>query len=293
MQVETENDSTMSERLNPLNDYLFLKYMGEKGDEEQLLAFLNAVLQRTGKGNLQSIEIIESTTMTAEIIGDKKSILDIRAKTTDNTKIDIEVQLNNLGNMDKRSLFYWCREFVKGIKSGQDYLELPMVIAINIVNFEFIKADDFHTSFHLWEDIDRKCMLTDALEIHFIDMIKFKRLAEKDIKHNPLHRWLTFFDKDTNTNILEEVIQMDTAIQKAQDRIAFVSNDEESLRAYEMREMALSDFTSGMNFAKREGIAIGEQKGKIEVARSMKKDGMPVSQIVIYTNLSPDEIEQL
>lgn len=283
----------MSERLNPLNDYLFLKYMGEKGDEEQLLAFLNAVLQRTGKGNLQSIEIIESKTMTAEIIGDKKSILDIRAKTTDNTKIDIEVQLNNLGNMDKRCLFYWCREFVKGIKSGQDYLELPMVIAINIVNFEFIKADDFHTSFHLWEDIDRKCMLTDALEIHFIDMIKFKRLVEKDIKHNPLHRWLTFFDKDTNTNILEEVIQMDTAIQKAQDRIAFVSNDEESLRAYEMREMALSDFTSGMNFARREGIAIGEQKGKVEVARSMKKDGMPISQIVIYTNLSSDEIEQL
>jgi hypothetical protein len=37
------------ERLNPLNDYLFLKYMGEKGDEEQLLAFLNAVLHRTGK----------------------------------------------------------------------------------------------------------------------------------------------------------------------------------------------------------------------------------------------------
>ncbi|GHT32176.1 hypothetical protein AGMMS49574_15200 [Bacteroidia bacterium] len=94
---------------------------------------------------------------------------------------------------------------------------------------------------------------------------------------------------------------MDTAIQKAQDRIAFVSNDEESLRTYEMREMALSDFTSGMNFARREGIAIGEQKGKIEgkiegkmeVARSMKKDGMPISQIVIYTNLSSDEIEQL
>jgi hypothetical protein len=32
------------ERFNPLNDFLFLKYMGEKGDEEQLLAFLNAVL---------------------------------------------------------------------------------------------------------------------------------------------------------------------------------------------------------------------------------------------------------
>jgi len=36
-------------RLNPLNDYLFQKYMGEKGDEEQLLSFLNAVLSRTGE----------------------------------------------------------------------------------------------------------------------------------------------------------------------------------------------------------------------------------------------------
>jgi hypothetical protein len=33
------------ERLNPLNDYLFLKIMG---DEEQLLSFLNAVLGRAG-----------------------------------------------------------------------------------------------------------------------------------------------------------------------------------------------------------------------------------------------------
>jgi hypothetical protein len=37
------------ERLNPLNDYMFLKIMGEKGDEEQLCAFLNAVLGRSGK----------------------------------------------------------------------------------------------------------------------------------------------------------------------------------------------------------------------------------------------------
>ncbi|GHT51612.1 hypothetical protein AGMMS49982_09500 [Bacteroidia bacterium] len=50
-------DCMSNKRLNPLNDYLFLKYMGEKGDEVQLLAFLNAVLHRTGKDNLQSVEI--------------------------------------------------------------------------------------------------------------------------------------------------------------------------------------------------------------------------------------------
>jgi hypothetical protein len=93
---------------------------------------------------------------------------------------------------------------------------LPAVIAINIVNFEFVAVDDFHTSFHLWEDRHKECMLTDALEIHFVDMVKYKQLREKDIRHDALHRWLCFFDKDTPDKIVKEVLKMDTAIQKAE-----------------------------------------------------------------------------
>ena len=33
------------ERLNPLNDFVFLKVMGEKGAEEQCLGFLNSVFR--------------------------------------------------------------------------------------------------------------------------------------------------------------------------------------------------------------------------------------------------------
>jgi hypothetical protein len=60
----------MKDRLNPLNDYMFLKVMGEKGDEEQLCAFLNAVLGRKGKDAIESVEIIENKTVTAEVIGE-------------------------------------------------------------------------------------------------------------------------------------------------------------------------------------------------------------------------------
>jgi predicted transposase/invertase (TIGR01784 family) len=263
--------------------------MGEKGDEEQLLAFLNAVLKRTGKGEFASIEIIENKVFLAEIIGDKTSILDVRAVMGDGTKANVEVQLRNFGNMDKRILFYWSLGYTKGIKAGQDYGELPDVIAINIIDFEFVPVNDFHTSFHLWEDFHKECMLTDALEIHFIDMVKFRRLKEKDIVNDPLHRWLTFFDKNTNNKTLEEVINMDTAIQKAQDRISFVRSSEEELRVYQMREMAMMDYTSGMNFARREGLA----KGISQVARSMKKASIPLSQITLCTGLSEDEVNRL
>ncbi|MDR1222243.1 MAG: Rpn family recombination-promoting nuclease/putative transposase, partial [Tannerella sp.] len=211
-------------RLNPLNDYLFMKYMGEKGDEEQLLAFLNVVLQRTGRDGIVSIEIVENKTFSAEIIGDKASILDIRSEMSDGTRANIEVQLRNVGNMDKRSLFYWSREYVKGIESGEDYVNLPCVIAINIIDFEFMPLlDEVHTSFHLWEDRQREYQLTDALEIHFINMLKFRHLQEKDIVNNPLHRWLTFFDKNTNEQTLKKIIKMDTAIEKAQKKIRFVA----------------------------------------------------------------------
>ena len=40
------------ERLKPLNDFIFKKLFGEKDDEPVLIAFLNAVLNRTQKEKL-------------------------------------------------------------------------------------------------------------------------------------------------------------------------------------------------------------------------------------------------
>jgi hypothetical protein len=88
-------------RLNLLNDYLFLKVMGEKGDEEQLLGFLNAVLQKNDADKLVSVEILEDKTFSPEVIGDKSSILDIRARTDGNRRVNIEVQIRNLGTVSK------------------------------------------------------------------------------------------------------------------------------------------------------------------------------------------------
>jgi hypothetical protein len=57
MEDKTANKTA---RLNPLNDFAFKKILGEKGDEPQLIAFLNAVLQRTGKGTIKDVRIMEN-----------------------------------------------------------------------------------------------------------------------------------------------------------------------------------------------------------------------------------------
>jgi predicted transposase/invertase (TIGR01784 family) len=128
--------------------------------------------------------------------------------------------------------------------------------------------------------------LTDALEIHFVEMVKFRRLRERDIRNDALQRWLTYFDRESPAELVEEVLRMDDGIQRAQERAAYVANDKEALREYQMREMALSDWASGVNQARQEGRREEAQ----EIAQRMKGMGEPVDKIAKITGLSQDEI---
>ncbi|MDR1998265.1 MAG: Rpn family recombination-promoting nuclease/putative transposase, partial [Candidatus Margulisbacteria bacterium] len=146
-----------------------------------------------------------------------------------------------------------------------------------------------HSIFHIREDTHKECFLTDALEIHFVDMVKWRSIIKKDVEGDPLQRWLAFFDKGTPEKTLEEIINMDKAIQEAQKRITYVSADDETLRAYQMREMGLSDWNSRLFDARQEGLL----EGKLADARKMKALGISLEQIQEITGLSAAEIERL
>ncbi|MDR0457115.1 MAG: Rpn family recombination-promoting nuclease/putative transposase [Treponema sp.] len=272
----------MQQRLNPLNDYLFLKVMGEKGDEVQLLGFLNAVLGKTRADHFTSVEIIENRSFTPKVIGDKASILDVRAVLQGKTRVNIEVQIRNHYNMERRSLFYWSKEYSESMGAGQDYRELPDVIAVNIVDFDYPPVQNFHTQFHLREDHNLDLMLTDALEIHFINMVQYRKQGREGILDNPLCRWLVWFDAGSPPELIAEVVKMDSAIQAANERMVYVTGDKEAIRAYEMRQMALSDYTSTMNYARETGLAEGHAQGRNEERQrllEMFNLGLPMEEI--------------
>lgn len=149
-----------------------------------------------------------------------------------------------------------------------------------------VSVDDFHTVFHLWEDTHKDCLLTDALEIYFIDVKKFNALPEKNIKYDPLHRWLTFFDQNISDELLKELMNMDAAIYKVNEKMTFLANDKEVLRLYNMREMAQIDYNSGMRKARDEG----KIERNIEIARNMVEDGEPIEKIMRYTGLMKGNI---
>ena len=280
-------------RLNPLDDFLFLKVMGEKGDEKQLLGFLNAVLCPSGKKPIKSLEIMENTALKKDIEDGKSCILDVLAVLEDGTKVNIEVQLGNEYNMDRRTLFYWSRVYSGSLEKGQDYRELPNVIAVNIVDFDFPYGGGFHTCFRLREDNDSSLILSSAIEIHCINMVKWRKLEGKDVHNNPLHRWLAWFDEHSPPELVEEVVNMDSAIYEAFEKYEEAKKDEDALRAYWARRKFEHDQVSRINFAHDKGFSEGIEQRSVEIAQKMKARGRPLDEIVEDTGLSPELIENL
>jgi predicted transposase/invertase (TIGR01784 family) len=287
--METINNHEPSPRLNPLNDFLFLRVMGEKGDEPQLIGFLNAVLGRSGKKPIESVEILENRSFEKDVINGKSCILDVLAALQDGTKVNIEVQLSNEHNMERRSLFYWSRVYSKSLKEGEDYQELPNVIAINIVDFDYLPGENFHACFHLREDADPSIILSPVLEIHFVNMVKWRRLREKDLAV-PLHRWLTWFDEKSPPELIEEVLSMDTAIKAAYELFGFANQQElEEWDLERRREKASFDMGSRLSGARREG----REEKAIEIARSALTEGATPEFVRKITGLDEETIQGL
>jgi predicted transposase/invertase (TIGR01784 family) len=112
-------------------------------------------------------------------------------------------------------------------------------------------------------------------------------------------------DPKSPRDLVEEVVKMDMAIQEAETKYLEVTQDEETLRLYEMREKALHDWVSDVNHAKREGIEEGIEKGiekgikegiekgRLEDAKNMLRKGLSIDLIYEITGLDTKTIQSL
>ena len=191
-------------------------------------------------------------------------------------------------------MWYWGEMFSEGIKKGGDYKHLTKVITINIVDFEYIKIPNkFHTTFHLWEDETKDYMLTDVVEIHFIEMAKFRKLKDKNLKEDKLQRWLSFFSEDISNKELEELMDMDVDIKKAEEKIEYLSSDPKTIELYKARERSLHERANMISGAKDEGIDIGDNRRAVKVAEKMLKRGDSIEDVVDISELPKEDVLEL
>ena len=255
---------------------------------------------------LDDIEIMENTRLEKDRPDDKLGILDIRARTKAGIQINIEIQIVNQYNMDKRTLFYWSKLYTEQLSEGQPFIELKKTITINILDFEYIKVENYHSVFHLWEDSNKDYKLTDVLEIRFIELPKFRKIQPDMSK--PLDRWLLFLEHSPK-EVLDMAMKAEPAIEKAQKVLGYLGTNEEIRRYYDLREKAIHDEITRITGAREEGLQLGIQQGiqqgiqrgmeqgmkqqRLDAAKKMINDGLEDKLIEKYTGASLSEIENL
>ncbi|MEG1254404.1 Rpn family recombination-promoting nuclease/putative transposase [Clostridium sp.] len=259
----------MNKLLDPKNDVVFQKLFGVKGNEKILISFLNSILEPSGNGKIKSLNLEEKELNTSLIASEKLSILDINVTTETNVHINVEIQLINQYNMIKRTIFYLSKMILKQLVKGDNYTKLNKTITVNILDFNYIKDSKFHSSYHLYEDITKK-LLSDIVEIHFIELEKFRK-CEKDY-NNKLHRWLSFLINPEGKEI-DGLKKEDSEIKEAMDVLYEISGDKDVIQLAELRDKAIRDEKSRLEGAREEGreegMEKGMEKGKLESAKSL------------------------
>ena len=284
--------------LDPKNDYVFKRIFGHTGNEDITKSFLSSIIP----DKIEKIELDCNPIMDKDLLDDKLGILDIKARLNDNVVCNVEMQICDKKNIEKRLLFYWSKMYSQGIKQGQDYDELKrtIVILISDYNLEKLKKiPEYVTKWNIREEKYGKIILTDVLEIYIIELNKLKNGAVKD--NQKLNSWLYFIKNSkvvVNKNMREEDIE---EIKKAQKILEDISADEHEKWLAEMRlkyirdKHAIEDFgyDKGYKSGQSKGIEIGSKKKQEEIARNLKKENVDIQFIARVTGLTEEEIEKI
>ena len=276
-------------QLKVTNDYIFKKIFAKKGNESILKDLLNSILQI----KIKSIEVIADANLERQLESNKLGILDLKAKVDEDTIVNIEIQIINRYNMIERTLFYWSGLYYNVLQKGVDYKEIKKVIAINILDYNEFEEGPYHEIAKLRREYLYK-ILTDKIEIHFIQIPKFKK-QRKDMK-TKLDMWMDFISQIDEKEV-KNAMSKNKEIKKAQEEYEYLTGDEEERRIAFLREKALRDensiFDAGKDIGRKEGKEEGKKEEKKEIAKSMLKEKMPIETIIKITKLSTKEIEKI
>ena len=275
---------------NALNDCFVRYFFTDKGGEKVLLDFINAVMISADMKTFKAVEILNPFNLKKNY-KDKETIVDVKCITKNGTVVIIEVQLSGNSRFPERILYYWSANYSKLLKKGEEYEDLTPVISINLLNFNLNKKNSNVHSCYMIYDTKNKNLLTDHLQIHIIELKKFK-FKDNDLKKD-LNYWLGFFTTNNMEEYMSEIVKEKPIMEEAHKRYNNFIRSRLMMSEYEKKEIYQYDKQITLKEERREGIKEGRLEEKEAMAKIMKKDGADINLISKYTGLSIDEIKKL
>ena len=286
--------------IDPLSDFGFKKIFGEEPNKDLLIAFLNEVFQ----GRKQIVDLVYSKNeYPGDTLTEGGAIFDLLCTGENGEQFIIEVQRSKQSNFKKRALFYTSRlisgQAPKGKRAEWNY-DVREVYLVALLD-GFTLEDTPETAY--LHDIclcyrNSGAVFYPGLEYIFMELLKF--VKTEDELETDLDRWLYVLK---NMSRMQKIpVYLRKPIFEKVFQIASYSNlTKEEKRMYDISLKRKWDNQNALAYARKEGIEEGIREGQkkgeyekaLEMARVMKKDGLSVSVISKYTQLSEEEIGKL
>ena len=289
------------ERISPRVDLAFKKIFGVEENKDLLISLINSIV---GAEDQVSEVTLLNPYNPKNFKTDKLSILDIKATNQDGKRFNIEIQISDEADYDKRALYYWAKIYTEQLKVAEDYSKLSKAIGIHILNFTSIpEVKKYHNVFHITEKETGLLYFKD-LELHTIELKKFSDSSDEELADivakvkNALDMWLAFLTRNDlliADNLPKEL--NDPNLKKAINVLSVMNFTPEEREAYEDHLKWLRiEANTIRNYEQRgeiRGKAEGRVERNIEIAKKMLSKNHSISYIADLSGLSPEEISKL
>ena len=295
----------MSEKINPRIDIAFKKIFGTEENKDLLISLINSIVGE--EDHVVDVTLLNPYNQ-KNFKNDKLSILDIKAEGDHGKKFNIEIQITDEADYDKRALYYWAKLYADQLKEKDDYGTLEKVIGIHILNFtSILESEKYHNAFHITEK-ETGIPYFKELELHTIELKKFNDSLGKEFEdigskiQNALDLWSAFLlRKDLLSKAKLPKALDDTPVKKAINVLNVMNFTDEEREIYEgkLKWLRIEANTlkkyeeKGIEKGRIEGHKEGEKNKSLEIARSMFNENLPLEQISRLTGLSEKELKDL
>ena len=279
-----------------LNDVIFKIVFGTQQNERFLRSLVNAVLGLSGLDKIEELVLL-SPNLDKDYWLQRGAILDVRARDGRGQHYNIEIQVRSETDYIKRSLYYLSRMYGQQLDQGEDYSKLSRCVGISILDFQlFTHTTDLHSVFRFY-DTRHQHQLTDALEMHYLELTKFLLKTPGEAR-TPLEKWLYVLKFGEMFTLQHEPIPLelkeDEDISMAIEEMRKAYATDEVKVMMEERLKALRDYNSGIANALAEGEERGEAKGQakaqLEMAKKLEAKGMDDASILEVTGVNLESV---
>ena len=304
--IRTEEQKV--KRLPLTSDYVFKRIFAREENNSMLKDFLEAILNI----HINKVEV-KNPELTPNMADEKLGILDLKLDIDNERVVDVEMQVSNEHNIKERSSTYLSKLAAEQLKAKQNYKELKKIITINILKYNYLERNAYHSIARMKYENTKPIEFVDmgykkeeeeatnTFEMHFIELPKFK---EKNPECNTkLEQWLWLIDES------KEKVKMSAKeneeINKTVEELNKLSKDPDEIAKYEEREWSIMRYNVEMKTNRElgekegeaRGLKIGKEQGrkeeKTKIIKKLYSLNIPIEKIAEITEMCIEDVKKI